>query len=198
MLPCDTIAAASAPVRPSCAVISPPLPGTWLRALVTLALVATAVPLPVAHAARTVVTVDSTAQEVPFVTNGNCTLGEAIRSANTDTGLDACGGDPHFGTGGPFVIELQNTTYTLTQPENWWYGPTGLPEITSDITVNGHGATITRSSAPGIPKFRLFTMDLVAIARKNNGGTTDLALPPAILGGGAVDARSPVIVFISS
>src|SRR5262249_25880596 len=34
--------------------------------------------------------VDSFDQEKPFVTNGNCTLGEAIVAANTDTAVDGC------------------------------------------------------------------------------------------------------------
>jgi len=34
------------------------------------------------------INVNSFAQEVPFVTNGNCTLGEAIQAANTDTAVD--------------------------------------------------------------------------------------------------------------
>jgi hypothetical protein len=109
-----------------------------------------------AQAALTTITVDTTAQEVPFLANNNCTLGEAIRSANTDAQIDGCVPGGSFGTGGPFVIELQNATYSLTQPENWWYGPNGLPEITSNITINGHGAVIERSSVGGTPKFRIF------------------------------------------
>ncbi|MBX3024232.1 hypothetical protein KF840_04900 [bacterium] len=111
-----------------------------------------------APAAVTTITVDSTAQEVPFVTNGNCTLGEAMRAATTDAAIDNCT-NASFGSGGPFVIELAAAaTYTLTQPENWWYGPTGLPEVTAAITINGHGSTIARSSAMGTPPFRLFTV----------------------------------------
>jgi hypothetical protein len=53
------------------------------------------------------------------------------------------------------VVELQDTTYTLSGPENWWYGPNGLPEITSAMTINGHGALITRSAAMGTSQFRL-------------------------------------------
>src|SRR5262245_17010403 len=48
---------------------------------------------------------------------------------------------------GPDVIELKSgCVYRLTEPENWWYGPTGLPPITSDITIrpepNGTGVSI--------------------------------------------------------
>jgi hypothetical protein len=63
----------------------------------------------------------------------------------------------------PDTIELAaDCTYALTAvyaalPTNYayWYGPSGLPAIASDITVEGNGATIMRSSTPGTPPFRL-------------------------------------------
>jgi hypothetical protein len=58
-------------------------------------------------------------------------------------------------TGGPVVLELAaKTTYTLTAPDNNWYGPNGLPAIGTNITIQGNGATIAR--AGGAPAFRLF------------------------------------------
>ncbi|HEV7494475.1 choice-of-anchor Q domain-containing protein [Baekduia sp.] len=57
-------------------------------------------------------------------------------------------------TGAPDVIALgAGCTYTLTAVDNHWYGPNGLPPIASDITLDGHGATLTRALAA--PKFRL-------------------------------------------
>jgi hypothetical protein len=49
-----------------------------------------------------------------------------------------------------------NGSYTLTvaDPKGGPNGPTGLPSITSVITINGNGAAITRSSTA--PKFRIF------------------------------------------
>ncbi len=59
-------------------------------------------------------------------------------------------------TSGPDTLQLApGCTYTLTTPDNHWYGPNGLPEIASDITVEGNGSTIERSSAGGTPEFRL-------------------------------------------
>ena len=67
---------------------------------------------------------------------------------------------------GPDTIELApDCTYALVRHlrgplglagKNYasWYGPSGLPAIASDITVEGNGATIERSSAAGTP-FRL-------------------------------------------
>jgi hypothetical protein len=65
----------------------------------------------------------------------------------------------------PDTIELAaGCTYALTSvyrenmalPTNYayWYGPSGLPAIASDITVEGNGATIERSSTDITP-FRL-------------------------------------------
>jgi hypothetical protein len=58
--------------------------------------------------------------------------------------------------GVPAVLSLQaNTVYTLTAPDNSqthvednnWYGPDGLPAIDNNITIQGHGSTIERSTA---------------------------------------------------
>ena len=56
---------------------------------------------------------------------------------------------------GPDTIELgAGCQYLLTAVNNGWYGPNGLPAIASDVTIDGHGATIARS--PTAPKFRFF------------------------------------------
>src|SRR5690348_4802406 len=77
----------------------------------------------------------------------SASLAAAITSANTAT----TNGDP-----GPHSIALKaGCTYTLTAPDNFWYGPTGLPPIASDLTLEGNGAIIERSSAMGTPNLRL-------------------------------------------
>ncbi|HET6878959.1 MAG TPA: hypothetical protein VFI31_02320, partial [Pirellulales bacterium] len=59
--------------------------------------------------------------------------------------------------GGSNTIELAaGSTYNLSAADNNWYGPNGLPPITSDLTIDGNGATIERSAAAGTPDFRLF------------------------------------------
>jgi predicted outer membrane repeat protein len=50
---------------------------------------------------------------------------------------------------------LSAGTYTLTQPANGDGGGNGLPVITSAMTIYGHGATITRSTEPATPLFRI-------------------------------------------
>src|SRR5260370_26984740 len=93
----------------------------------------------------------------------------AVPSAQAQTFTTTCtgtSGDPHslvlaigFAnlTGGSNVVQLgAGCTYTLTAPNNYWYGPDGLPAITGKITIAGDGATISRSQAAGTLPFRLF------------------------------------------
>ena len=51
-------------------------------------------------------------------------------------------------------------TYTLTAVDNtdYFFGPSGLPKITSPIAFNGNGATVERSGAPETPEFRIFAI----------------------------------------
>src|ERR1035441_9344394 len=43
-------------------------------------------------------------------------------------------------SGVPTTINLfSNGVYTLTQPDNYEYGPNGLPQISGDITINEIG-----------------------------------------------------------
>jgi hypothetical protein len=67
----------------------------------------------------------------------------AIQSANSNAGPD--------------TIKLaDNGLYTLTVVDNNVSGPSGLPNITSEITIQGEGATIQRSSVALTPSFRIF------------------------------------------
>ena len=58
-------------------------------------------------------------------------------------------------TAGPDTVQLGTAcVYTLGAVDNSWYGPNGLPPISSDVTVEGNGATIARFAQA--PPFRLF------------------------------------------
>ena len=59
---------------------------------------------------------------------------------------------------GPNTIVLTKSAYTLTQRNNALYGWTGLPLISSDVTIEGNGAIIERGSDPNTPTFRLFVI----------------------------------------
>src|SRR5262249_10305905 len=45
-------------------------------------------------------------------------------------------------------------TYTLTQVDDFWYGPDGLPPVDKALTINGNGAVLVRAAAA--PAFRFF------------------------------------------
>ena len=55
---------------------------------------------------------------------------------------------------GPDTISLGSScTYEISAANNYWYGPNGLPAISSEIFIEGNGSTIYRSSGNS---FRLF------------------------------------------
>src|SRR5215211_7350975 len=88
----------------------------------------------------------------------------AINAANSKAGDDT-------------INLARGCTYTLVAPDN---AANGLPVITSNITINGHDATITR--APSAPSFRI-----LAVA---SAGTLTLHTL-TISGGKAPDCPSP-------
>jgi hypothetical protein len=75
--------------------------------------------------------------------DGLVSLPEAIIAANNTEGSDT-------------IVLVPGAIYTISEPDNYWYGPTGLPPVTSEIVIEGQGAVIERSSAGGTPNFRLF------------------------------------------
>jgi CSLREA domain-containing protein len=109
---------------------------------------------------------------VTNIANGDvAALKAAISTANTNGDAD--------------VINLAaKGTYILTTVDNATNGPNGLPVIVSDgphsLTINGNGATITRSAAQGTPSFRIgkinsgiVTISVVTISNGLlNSGTT--------------------------
>src|ERR1019366_7632527 len=58
--------------------------------------------------------------------------------------------------GGSTLVLATGCVYTLASANNTTEGGTGLPVITGNVTIQGAGATITRSTATGVPAFRLF------------------------------------------
>jgi|GEM_PF-756279 len=83
---------------------------------------------------------------------GDCTLVAAINNANSDSDTDGVGFGCKAGNGADILNLGLNTTYALTEVIN---NQTGLPLISSVITINGNDSTITRSTAPNTPSFRL-------------------------------------------
>ena len=118
--------------------------------------------------------------------DGQCSLVEAIITAN-----DTVDGDP-FGADcadadftGSDTIQLSGSTYNVDYAYGLYFGPTGLPTVTSDITIEGNGSTIQgvqpvpRGDGVGGDPFRLMAV--------GSGGS--LTLDATTLQGG--DAAGP-------
>ena len=110
-----------------------------------------------AHAAG--LTVTTTADELNV--DGDCSLREAIQSANTDTAVDAC-----LAGNGADVITIPAGTYILSivgsgEDAN----ATGDLDIDSDLTINGAGAGATIIDGGGVDRvFHILTGHTVKIA----------------------------------
>jgi hypothetical protein len=79
----------------------------------------------------------------------NCDLIDAITAANNDGFAGGCAA----GSGADTIVLPPNSIHTLTEVNNTPGEPNGLPTITSTITIEGNGSTITRD--PGAPEFRI-------------------------------------------
>ena len=105
----------------------------------------------------------------PIVADGaTCTLAEAIVSANTDTPYGGC----TTGYAGADTIDLQADVY-LTEYDNSTYGFTGLPVVTSEITIEGNGHTISRDDSATTQVFRILAVfggDLTLNSATVSGG----------------------------
>ena len=118
---------------------------------------------------------------------GACTLRAAITAANMDERVGGC----PAGEGADTIALTAGKIYALSEVDNETGGPNALPAITSEITLEGNGAEVRRSSASGTPAFRLFyvaeegslSMDDVTL---QNGGSEDI-LGGAILNAGTLD-----------
>lgn len=104
--------------------------------------------------------------------DGTCTLVDAITAANNDT---ATGGCP-AGSGAD-TIKLPIGSHTLATVNNDTYGPTGLPVITSEITIMGSTFISTITRDPSSPEFRILAV----------GTTGNLKLLETSVSGGAAD-----------
>ena len=107
----------------------------------------------------------------------------AITMANSQAGAD--------------TLQLAaGCTYTLTAANNNWYGPNGLPPISSTITIEGNGATIQRDPSLATPKFRFFFVGAdgarPATASYTSPGAGNLTLRELTLSGGLAQGGSAV------
>lgn len=88
-------------------------------------------------------------------------------------------------------------TYTLTSAKSNAYGGSGLPMITSDITINGNGAIIERSTASDTPEFRIFNVENTTLplvlndVQIRNGHSS-------VFSGGAIFAKDASVIINNS
>ncbi|MFN2576446.1 MAG: hypothetical protein ABR607_02015, partial [Pyrinomonadaceae bacterium] len=123
------------------------------------------------------ITVNSTAQSPGIA--GDCTLGEAIRAINTHSAVDGCSANA-----GTSTIILPAGTYRLTAADS--LPSTGLPNITSNVTIQGDGAatTIIERDPNAAALFRLMAV--------SNSGS--LVLNDVTLRGGRSDDLGGAVV----
>ncbi|MEM7531993.1 MAG: right-handed parallel beta-helix repeat-containing protein [Chloroflexota bacterium] len=98
------------------------------------------------------ITVTNDSVAVPSVNGDGCDLAEAIITAHRYDLFSDCTID---GSYYDFTIELDNRTVTLTEPFGNYNGATGLPSITSTVTIQN--GTIQRD--PTADYFRIFHLD---------------------------------------
>lgn len=130
----------------------------FIRASLALVLVA-GLAWAAAPAQAATIAVTTTADELNA--DGDCSLREAIVAANTDAAVDAC----PAGSGADTINLASGATYALTiSVADASLGATGLPTVTSDITLQGNGSTIRRASGT----FRILRIDSGATLTLNN------------------------------
>ena len=99
----------------------------------------TASPLLVPQAQAAAITV-ANGEIAVNLANGQCSLIEAVNNANTDS--DTSGGDCATGAGADVINLPAGGNFTFTSAYSYDAGNNGLPSITSDITLQGNGATL--------------------------------------------------------
>jgi uncharacterized repeat protein (TIGR01451 family)/CSLREA domain-containing protein len=125
--------------------------------------------------AATTITVNTTSDET--VTDGQCSLREAINNANANT--DTTGGDCIAGSLGADMIDMSSLSGTITLSSN-------LPSINEDLTLTGPGASVLTVNAAG--NDQVFTIDSgsVAISGLTMTGATITATGATFTTGSAV------------
>jgi hypothetical protein len=114
------------------------------------------------------ITVNTTIPKINS-SDGLCSLIEAIVNANDDAATHA---DCAAGSGADTIGLPAASTLTVTNTYVHYHGATGLPTITSDITIDGNGSKIAAKKGAG---FRLFAVE----------SSGDLTLDNATVSGGS-------------
>jgi hypothetical protein len=112
-----------------------------------------------------------TAHAATITVSPVCTLRDAITAANTDTATGGC-----LAGSGADTIVLSGDTYAYSAEFAPGSG-NALPAISSEITIEGHGSTISRSGTSD--DFRILYV----------GPDGDLTLNETTISGGSTSAR---------
>lgn len=141
---------------------------------------------------------NQTAHAATITVDRDCRLIDAIRSANDDQAYSGC----EAGVGEDTIVLARNVT--LIEAADHTDGETGLPPITSPITIDGQGFEIGRAS--DAPVFRIFLVlndpnfqmagNLTLINVTISGG--DGWQNPTIMEGGAIKNQGGTITLIES
>jgi len=138
----------------------------------------------------TAATITVTTNDPRIIADGQCSLVEAIINANNDAATHP---DCAAGTGGDTIVLPENANVTLSNPYVALYTtpigttvsgtPLGLPLITSQMTIEGNGATIHREGTA--PRFGLMAVrgNFDRLGSRVNPG--DLLLKNVTLSGGS-------------
>lgn len=102
------------------------------------------------------------------VDGATCSLVDAIRAANTDAPVNGCAAG-----NGADTITLQGDVMLTSAAGNYYDSDTGLPLVTSEITIEGSGHVIERDTAD-TDQFRLLAVS----------STGDLTINDVTLSGG--------------
>lgn len=121
----------------------------------------------------------------------SCTLIDAITAANTDTATGGCSA----GSGADTLFLAMGSTHSLVSINNYLNGhANGLPQISSQITIEGNSAIIER--AEGAPPFRLFAVssgNLTLNDVKVTGGESTGAGGAMLNNGGSLTINNSII-----
>jgi hypothetical protein len=126
-------------------------------------------------------------------------LVDAITAANTDT---ATGGCP-AGSDADTIVLPPGSTQTLTEVNNSTYGPTGLPIISSVVTLEGQGSIITRQeSYTETSRFRIIAVNSTGNLTLNettvSGGRFPFSYDDRFNGGGIANYGGTLTVLNST
>ncbi len=92
------------------------------------------------------------------VDENNCTLVNAINSANSNTAVGGCTAGDDADDGGDVITLTTDVTLTQVNNTNPDGGNNGLPLATTRIRIEGNGHRIARASGQGTPQFRLLNV----------------------------------------